>query len=84
MPDPQILKQIESVVAETLGQDRISLSPQTTAESVSGWDSLSHIQIVVGLEKAFGIRFSAAELIDFQNVGALADGIERKLASQNS
>jgi acyl carrier protein len=83
MSDPEILNQIESVVAEVLGEDKVSLSAQTTADSVEGWDSLSHIQIVVGLENAFGIRFSAAELIDFQNVGALADGIKRKLAGQN-
>ena len=56
----------------------------TTAESVEGWDSLAHIQIVVGLERAFGIRFNAAELIDYQNVGALADGIQRKLAGTDS
>jgi acyl carrier protein len=84
MPDPETLKQIESVVADVLGLDKVTLSPDTTAESVEGWDSLAHIQIVVGLERAFGIRFNAAELIDYQNVGALADGIQRKLAGTDS
>jgi acyl carrier protein len=84
MPDPETLKQIESVVADVLGLDKVTLSPDTTAESVEGWDSLAHIQIVVGLERAFGIRFNAAELIDYQNVGALADGIQRKLAGKDS
>jgi acyl carrier protein len=84
MPDPEILTQIESVVTEVLGRDKLNLTPETTAESVEGWDSLSHIQIVVGLERAFGIRFNAAELIDYQNVGALADGIQRKLAGTDS
>lgn len=84
MPDPEILKKIESVVAEVLGQDDLTLSPDSSADSIEGWDSLSHIQIVVGLERAFGIRFNAAELIDYQNVGALADGIQRKLASTDS
>lgn len=84
MPDPEILTQIESVVTEVLGGDKLNLTPETTAESVEGWDSLSHIQIVVGLERQFGIRFNAAELIDYQNVGALADGIQRKLAGTDS
>lgn len=84
MPEPEIIKQIESVVAEVLGLETLTLSPDTTAESVEGWDSLAHIQIVVALERAFSIRFNAAELIDYQNVGALADGIQRKLAGKDS
>ena len=83
MSDPEILKRIESVVREVLGRPEIGLRPDTTAEAVDGWDSLSHIQIVVGLERVFIIRFSAAELIDYQNVGALANGIQRKLDSRN-
>lgn len=84
MPDPDIILKIESVVTEILGRPVSGLSDSTTAESIDGWDSLSHIQIVVALEKEFSIRFSAAELIDYQNIGALADGIERKLALPDS
>lgn len=84
MPDPDTIARIQSVVQEVLGNPDIQLGPESAADSIDGWDSLSHIQIVVALERVFGIRFSAAELIDFQNVGALADGIERKLAQADA
>jgi len=84
MPDSEILKNIESVISGILGRDLTGLQPDATADSVEGWDSLTHIQIVVGLERLFKIRFSAAELIDYQNIGALADGIKRKLAADDS
>ena len=84
MPEPELLQKIESVISATLGRKIDGLSLDTTAPSIDGWDSLSHIQIIVGLERLFEIRFSAAELIDYQNIGALADGIQQKLAGNNS
>lgn len=84
MPDPDIYPTIHAVVSEVLGRDGLDLRPETSAEEIEGWDSLSHIQIVVGLERAFAIRFNAAELIDYQNIGSLADGIQRKLAERRS
>lgn len=84
MADPEIISTLERVVRRVLGNDAIHLTDGTTAESVDGWDSLSHIQIVVGLEQEFGIRFSAAELIDYQDIGALANGIQDKLAESGS
>ena len=79
MSEIEILAKIESVISEILGRKVGPLTREMTADTIEGWDSLSHIQIVVGLERLFGIRFSAAELIDYQNIGALADGIQRKL-----
>lgn len=84
MPDPNTITRIQSVVQQVLDNPEIQLDPESAADSIDGWDSLSHIQIVVALERTFGIRFSAAELIDFQNIGALADGIERKLAQADA
>mgnify|MGYP005841788555 CR=1 FL=1 len=84
MPDPETITRIQSVVQQVLDDPALRLDPESAADSIDGWDSLSHIQIVVALESEFGIRFSAAELIDFQNIGALADGIERKLAQADA
>jgi acyl carrier protein len=50
-----------------------------TGEDVAGWDSASHIMLIVAIELRFGIRFYTAELDDLKDVGALIDLIERKL-----
>ena len=84
MSQEETISTIESVITEVLGRPVSGLTPETTAASIEGWDSLTHIQIVVGLEKVFGIRFNAAELIDYQNIGALADGIQRKRTASGS
>jgi acyl carrier protein len=46
---------------------------ELAARDVEQWDSLSHVQFVVLVEKAFGIRFLAREVAQFKNIGELLD-----------
>ena len=43
------------------------------------WDSLSHVQLIVAIEKAFGIKFTSNEILSWSNVGQLVDSIENRL-----
>lgn len=73
--------QVLAVFREVLMQPRLELTHATTAGEVSGWDSLSHIQILVAIEKAYDVRFSAAEIAQLQHVGALCDLLAAKKSS---
>ncbi len=57
----------------------ITLKPETTANDVEGWDSLSHVNLIMAVENRFNIRFSHKEVISFKNVGDLARCVESKL-----
>jgi acyl carrier protein len=58
----------------------IVITPATTANDVDGWDSLSHINLIVAVEGKFGIRFAQKELLKQRNVGDLISDISRKIA----
>lgn len=75
----EILKKITGVFADNLDLDNLSLSETTTADEVEGWDSLTHVQLVVAVEKAFKIRFNAKEIQSWKNVGEMIDSIQSKL-----
>ena len=51
-----ILARVQEVFREELELDDLVLNDETTADDVEEWDSLSHVQLVVALEKAFGIK----------------------------
>ena len=76
----QILDEVNRIFCEVLANDSIELKNETTANDVKGWDSLSHIELVVAVEKHFKIRFNFAELQKFKNVGEMCDNIAAKLA----
>lgn len=75
----EILKKVNEIFADNLDLDNLSLSETTTADEVEGWDSLTHVQLVVAVEKAFKIRFNAKEIQSWKNVGEMIDSIQSKL-----
>ena len=52
---------------------------RTTANDVDGWDSLTHINLIVAVEREFKVRFTTAEVTGMKNVGDLLGAILRKL-----
>jgi acyl carrier protein len=55
------------------------VEPVTTANEVDGWDSLSHVNLIMAVEGRFKIRFTQKELLTFKNVGDLLRAIESKI-----
>lgn len=74
-----ILARVQEVFRDELELDDLVLNEETTADDVEEWDSLSHIQLVVAIEKAFGVKFTSREILSWDNVGDLIDSIEKKL-----
>ena len=74
----EILTRLQSVFDATF-LDSISVTPELSADQVEEWDSLTHISLIVAVEKEFGIRFETGEVEGTQNVGEFAELIEYHL-----
>ncbi len=74
------MEQLNSVFCQVFDDDDIKIAPETTANDIDGWDSLSHVNLIVAAEAHFGIRFSQKELLTFKNVGDLLKAIESKIS----
>jgi acyl carrier protein len=70
---------VTEIFRDILDEEDLVLAPETTAEDVEAWDSLTHVQLMVAIEKRFGIKFTSREISGFQNVGELLAAIENKL-----
>ena len=79
MQKEEILKQVEEVFRSVLDDETLELTMETTADDVEDWDSLSHIQLVVGLEKHFHIKFNAREIMEWENICGIVNSIAAKL-----
>ena len=79
MQREEIINQVQDIFRDVLDEEEIILGDTTTADEVEGWDSLSHIQLVVGIEKRFNIKFTSKEILSWKNVGELIDCIALKI-----
>jgi acyl carrier protein len=80
METTEILNILREVFVEVMDDETIALTTETTANDVEGWDSLSHIQLVVSIEKRFKIRFTSKEIQSWNKVGDILNCLSSKLA----
>ena len=80
MEHNQVLAEMEEIFRDVLDNEDICLHDETTASDIEEWDSLSHVQLVVAIERHFDIRFTSEEIITMPNVGAMVDTIIRKMS----
>jgi acyl carrier protein len=71
---------LNNIFREVFDDDEIEISAHTTADDIDGWDSLSHVNLIVTIETRLGIKFSHKELLTFKNVGDLMASIQHKLS----
>jgi acyl carrier protein len=76
-----VYQRLTSIFHDVSEDSSIIVAPDLTASDVPGWDSLSHIRLVLEIQKAFRIRFSAAQTANLKNVGEPADLISAKTAA---
>ena len=74
-----ILKNLEEIFKDVLDLEEVELYEDTTADDIEEWDSLSHIQLIVAIEKGFGIKFTAREVKELADVGEMVSCIQSKL-----
>lgn len=78
MDRSEILKTVQEIFRDILDDEEIVLEDSTTADDVEGWDSLTHIQLIVAIEKQFKIKFTSKEILSWRNVGEMIDSIAAK------
>ena len=77
---------LKNILQQVLDQEIDRLADEMTAADFPDWDSLAHLNIVVAIEKAFQIRFAAAEISKLkqpgQNIGSFIGLIAQKALPQ--
>ena len=76
-----IYRQLTAIFHDVFEDDSIVITPDLTAPDVPGWDSLSHIRLILEVQRAFRVKFAAAQTANLKNVGELAELIHAKTAA---
>ncbi len=77
MADIQQLEQaVCALLAETLRVDPVEVTPETEFGDLPQWDSMGHMEVMVSLEKAYGVDINADTITDLVSVKAITAHIE--------
>ena len=79
MNKDQILNEINNIFKDVLDNDQVTVNPKTTSDDIDEWDSLTHIQLIVAIEKKFKLKFSSTEISNWKDVREMIISIENKL-----
>lgn len=79
MERKEIFNKLSEIFIDVLDLDEVELTDETSANDIEEWDSLSHIQLIVAIEKAFGIKFTSLEIMKWKNVGEMVSTMEEKI-----
>ena len=69
----EVMGLLHPIFRDVFDDDELIIEVNTTANDIDGWDSLTHIRLVVSIEKAFDLRFTAAEISELENVGEMVE-----------
>ena len=67
----EVKSRLSGIFREVFDDDSIEITDATTADDIDEWDSLSHITLVLAVEREFGVKLKAAEVGSLANVGAM-------------
>ena len=73
-------EKLQQIFRDVFDSNDIAISRESNADTVEGWDSLAHINLVVAIEQEFHIKFALGELQVLKNVGEMIDLMEKKLS----
>jgi acyl carrier protein len=79
MDEQQIYAQLSTVFEDVFDDDDIELTPALSAKDVNGWDSVSHIRLILTVERKFKVKFSTSEIGKLENVGDLVSLIKARV-----
>jgi acyl carrier protein len=68
-------ERIREVIAEVIGASPEEIPIDAHQETVSGWNSIRHMNLVIALEKEFQVRFSDLHIAEMMSIALIEDTI---------
>jgi len=81
MDKSEILKIIRSILCDIFNDPTLMVTEDTNAQNIERWDSITHVNILMTVERTFKIRFSLGEIKKLRNVGEMVSLVSQKLSA---
>lgn len=79
MDRDNVMRRLNEIFCDVFDDDSIVLTDNTSSEDIEDWDSLEQANLIVDIEREFGIRFKMDEVNTLKNVGEMVDLIVARI-----
>lgn len=75
----EIKRRLQEIFIDIFDDEDIVITEEMSAKDVEDWDSLAQINLIIAIEKEFGVKFNLEEVSKLKNVGEMINEIEKKV-----
>jgi acyl carrier protein len=69
MDSAMVKSHLDKIFQDIFDDPSLQITESTTASDIDAWDSLTHIDLIVQVEKEFKIKLSTGEVRGLKDVG---------------
>ena len=78
-----VLRDVRRIAADVLRKTLDEVPASGTRDTIAGWDSMAHVNLVLALEQNFDIQFKPEEMLEMLSIELTAMLVEEKLADRS-
>lgn len=75
----EIKRRLQEIFIDIFDDEDIVITEEMSAKDLEDWDSLAQINLIIAIEKEFGVKFNLEEVSKLKNVGEMINLIKEKL-----
>lgn len=77
------IAQLNSIFQDVFDDPGLALEPETGPNQIPDWDSVAQVRLVLAVEEAFGIQFTAEQVAQLHSFGDFAAAIEKEKGTKD-
>ena len=79
MSEDEVIKNLKKIFKSIFSKSDFTFTRDLGAKDIEEWDSLTHVNLIMAIEKEFKISFTLEELDQQNDVGDTIDSILKKI-----
>lgn len=75
----EIKERLQEIFRDIFDDEELEIRENMSAKDIEDWDSLAQINLIIAIEKEFGVKFNLEEVSKLKNIGEMLTQIKSKL-----
>ena len=78
----EIKERLQEIFRDIFDDEELEIREEMSAKDIEAWDSLAQINLIIAIEKEFGVKFNLEEVSKLKNIGEMLGLISLKLEAK--